>query len=47
MAAAYGNLGIIAQIRGDLEEAEELHQKSLQIQEELGHRKGMAASYGN
>ena len=39
-ARAYGSLGIIAQIRGDLEEAEELHQKSLQIQEELERRGG-------
>ena len=40
MAASYGNLGIIAQTRGDLEEAEELYRKSLQIQEELGRRGG-------
>ena len=45
--ADYGNLGTIAQIRGDLEQAEELYRKSLQINEQLGHLEGMAADYGN
>ena len=47
MAAAYGNLGTISQTRSDLEQAEELHRKSLQINEQLGHREGMATAYGN
>ena len=46
-AAAYGGLGLIAGSRGHLDQAEELHRKSLQINEQLGHREGMATAYGN
>ena len=46
-ARAYRGLGVISQTRGDLEQAEELQRKSLQIHEELGHRRGLAACYGS
>ena len=45
MAANYGNLGTIAQTRNDLEQAEELYRKSLQIADQLGYREGMATAY--
>ena len=45
MAEAYWNLGVIARIRGDFEQAEELYRKALQINEQLGHREGMAGDY--
>jgi tetratricopeptide (TPR) repeat protein len=46
-SAAYGNLGILYKTRGELERAEEMHLRALTINEELGHRKGMASDYGN
>ncbi len=46
-AIAYGNLGIIAKTHGDLDEAEQLHRKSLEIDEKLGNLEGMASDYGN
>ena len=36
IAAAYGNLGLIYQGRGDLDQAEEMQRKSLAIHEQLG-----------
>ena len=39
-------LGIVAQGRGGLDEAEEWCRKSLGIEEELGNRPGMAFTYG-
>ena len=45
MAAAYGNLGIVYQIRGDLDKAEAMYRKSLAINKELGRRGGMANQY--
>ncbi|MEM9065484.1 MAG: tetratricopeptide repeat protein [Planctomycetota bacterium] len=46
-AAALGNLGLIYETRGDLDRAEEAHEKSLALNEELGRKEGMAANYGN
>ena len=46
-AAAYGNLGNIYQTRGDLDEAERLYRKSLEINEKLGRLEGMAIRYAN
>jgi tetratricopeptide (TPR) repeat protein len=46
-AIAYGNLGIIYQIRGELDKAEEFHRKSLEIDKALGRQEGMANAYGN
>ncbi|MFF1682457.1 TIR domain-containing protein [Streptomyces sp. NPDC058256] len=45
-AAAYiHQLGMIAQLRGDYERAEERYRASLTIEEELGDRSGIASSY--
>ncbi len=46
-AVAYGNLGLIYRIRGELDRAEEFHIKSLNIEEKLGRLEGMASDYGN
>ncbi|MDH3997309.1 MAG: tetratricopeptide repeat protein [Desulfuromonadales bacterium] len=46
-AAAYGNLGLLYATRGELEQAEEMHRKSLAIEEALGCKEGMASDYGN
>ncbi len=46
-AAANGNLGLIYRTRGDLDMAEEFLRKSLDIDEHLGRREGMANQYGN
>ena len=45
MAASYHQLGMVAQNRGRLEEAEDWYRKSLAIDEDLGNRPGMAGSY--
>lgn len=42
-----GNLGLIYQMRGELEKAEEMHIKSLQINEKLGRLQGTAHQFGN
>ncbi len=42
-----GNLGLIYRRRGDLDRAEEMHRKSLAIEEKLGRPEGMANQYGN
>jgi len=39
-------LGMLAQDQGDYEEAHRQYQRSFKIFEELGHRVGMASSYG-
>jgi len=44
-AEAYHRLGVVAQGRGSLEEAEEWYRKSLEIEEHLGAERGMAATY--
>ena len=45
MAGTYHQLGITAQDRGRLDEAEDWYRKSLTINEELGDRPGMALTY--
>ncbi len=47
LANAYGNLGIVHQRRGNLDEAEAMYRKALDLYEELGHKEGMARDYGN
>ena len=47
IAAAYGNLGSVYKIRGDLDKAIDFYQKSLVMTEELGDMEGMAMDYGN
>ena len=46
-AASLNNLGIIAETRGDLAEAEKLYRESLAIKREIGNRIGEAASLNN
>ena len=46
LATAYHQLGMVAQDRGALDEAEVWYRKSLAINEQLGDRPGMAPSYG-
>ncbi len=46
-AAVTGNLGVIHRTRGDLDRAEEMHRKALEIEEKLGRLEGMADQYGN
>ncbi len=45
LATNYHRLGVIAQLRGRLDDAEDRHRKSLTIAEGLGDRPGMARSY--
>jgi hypothetical protein len=45
MASSYHQLGIVAQERGDLPAAEQWYRRSLQINEALGNRPGMALTY--
>ena len=45
MASTYHQLGMIAEDRGRLDEAEDWYRKSLAIDEELGNQPGMARSY--
>ena len=45
MASSYHQLGIVAQDRGALDQADDWYRKSLTIFEELGNRPGMARSY--
>jgi tetratricopeptide (TPR) repeat protein len=47
IAVNYGNLGIVYQTRGDLEEAEEMFHKSLSINKALGRKDGIANQYSN
>jgi tetratricopeptide (TPR) repeat protein len=46
MAISYGQLGILAQDRGDYAEAARQYQRSLDINERLGNQGNMASSYG-
>jgi tetratricopeptide (TPR) repeat protein len=46
-SALYGNLGPIYQTRGELDRAEEVCKKSLEIDAKLGRQEGMAVNYGN
>ncbi len=45
LATDYHQLGITAQDRGRLDEADDWYRKSLTIEEDLGNRPGMALSY--
>ncbi|MGI9178947.1 MAG: CHAT domain-containing protein [Longimicrobiaceae bacterium] len=45
LAAAYHQLGIVEQLRGELDAAEQWYRRSLEIEEALGNRPGMAQSY--
>ena len=45
MATSYHNLGILAQDRGDYDEAARQYQRALDINERLGNQAGMATSY--
>jgi tetratricopeptide (TPR) repeat protein len=47
IAAAYGNLGVIYQRRGNLDMATTMYQKSLAIETPLARKEGMAAAYNN
>jgi tetratricopeptide (TPR) repeat protein len=47
MASTYHQLGIVAQLRGDLDAAEGWYRRALAIQEELGDRPSMAKTYHN
>ena len=47
MAAVLGNLGLIYQTKGELDKAEQMHKKSLAIEEKLGRLEGIARQYGN
>jgi tetratricopeptide (TPR) repeat protein len=46
-AVVVGNLGLIYQTRGELDKAEQMHRKALEIEEKLGRLEGMAGQYGN
>ena len=43
----YGNLGVVHQTRGELDEAVAMYEKALALNEELGRKEGMATDYGN
>jgi tetratricopeptide (TPR) repeat protein len=45
MSASYGQLGILAQLRGDYDTAEPLYRHALKINERIGDQAGMSASY--
>ena len=42
-----GNLGLIAKMTGDLDEAERLYRECLSIMREIGNRQGEAISLSN
>lgn len=44
-ATSYGQLGNLAYLRGDYDQAERRYQQSLQIEERLGNQAGMATSW--
>jgi hypothetical protein len=46
MAISYHALGIVAQLRGRLDEAEDWYKRSIAIKEEHGDRPGMAVTFG-
>ena len=46
-ASLLGNLGLIFRTRGDLDPAEAMHRKALEIEEKLGRPEGKATDYGN
>jgi tetratricopeptide (TPR) repeat protein len=46
MADDYSNLGVMLDMRGDLDGAEAMYRKALEIDEKLGRLEGMANAYG-
>jgi tetratricopeptide (TPR) repeat protein/energy-coupling factor transporter ATP-binding protein EcfA2 len=46
-AMVTGNLGLVYMDKGELDKAEEMHNKSLEIDKRLGQLEGMASDYGN
>jgi len=46
-AVLLGNLGLIYQKRGELDRAEEIYLKALEVDKRLGRLQGMARDYGN
>ena len=42
MANNYANLGVLAEKRGELDEAEQFYRQALEITEALDHKEGMA-----
>jgi hypothetical protein len=46
VAGSYHQLGRVAQLRGQLDDAENWYRQSLTIRQELGDRPGMADSFG-
>jgi len=46
-AVLLGNLGVIYRRRGELDKAEEMFRKSLEIAKKIGRQEGMAREYGN
>ncbi|MGD0552642.1 MAG: tetratricopeptide repeat protein [Sedimentisphaerales bacterium] len=47
VAMVLGNLGLICQKRGELDKAEKMLKKAMEINEKLGWLEGMASQYGN
>ena len=47
MANNYTSLGTVYRLRGDLDGAEAMYNKSLKIDEDLGRKEGMASNYTN
>lgn len=47
MTAQYDDLGIVHHTRSDLDKAIEYLQKSLDLNQELGNKEGMASDYSN
>jgi tetratricopeptide (TPR) repeat protein len=46
MATIYGKLGEIYYTRRDLDKAEDMFKKSLEVEEELDNKRAMATAYG-
>ena len=47
LAAAFNNIGYLAQVKGDIPKALEYWSKSLKIQQEIGDKSGVAVSLNN
>ncbi|MCH9002486.1 MAG: tetratricopeptide repeat protein, partial [Planctomycetes bacterium] len=45
MANGYGNLGLIFLKRGDLDDAEKMQRKAMEIEKRLGRQEGIATTY--
>jgi tetratricopeptide (TPR) repeat protein len=46
-ANSLGNIGVIYQDRGDLDQALKYHREALEINKQIGHKEGEAAQLGN